>query len=762
MKLSILHTLVPLGLLAAVSSSLAAPEQVGDFRIDANPFADRFSYFDLGFTETTRGVGGAPVQLFSTFSGTTQNPGVVGDPATDLGIRTYSSSTHLKNINRYTSDADGPGPGGGPQNVGVFQYSIDLTPVEDYLSGSGESLSALDLRFVIDPTDDSKEYDIYLSYTEVSEGITLTPVSTNDPAANYSDFWFPSQSELAGNVVNGSHKIVNLKTTGDIDQTESLLSLYSAGVRELNVIVVSGGFFSGRVLKVNEFSGVWINTDVLAADTQVGDFRLDSFGGSFTHVDRLEPTETTAVVGAPFQVPSLLSGTSQNQGLNLDVENGLAYYDIDGVDGSNGCTADGSNATVVGYGVDGIGTTAADGFQFTAWREDGDFDVNVSLDSITTSVASGARAGLMVRSSDSADAAHVFIGVQQDGAPLVVVRDTDGGIATETVEAIGTFPKTLRIKRSGDLFEFWFSKNTATPAADPDATVVMSNPVLVGFASTSGDDTDAATAVFSDASVRLPDPGTDIGLRTYSSATTIRTLNRFGGQISVGAVQWAIDLSPLDDYLVNNSLNLDALTLDLLADASDEGKEFDVYLSYTNPAESISLVGIEPQLAISADIGELNYTNLFEPANGANLGDIVNGTHKILLEYTPGDISLSEDLLSLYNAGVRDMNLIITTDAFYSGRTLGIGAGSGLFIETSGGPSSVVITDVTRVGNDLSVTVDGLTIGSSYHLGGSADLSGFPSIAGTTLLSATGTGDILTVTVADAAFFVCVLEGAAP
>ena len=108
----------------------AAPQQIGDFRIGANNYSGNVFFFDLGFTEDTRNVSGAPVQLPSVFSGTTSTPGSVGDPATDLGIRTFSAVTHLQNMNRFTSDQDGPGPLGGPQTVGAFQYEIDLTPLK--------------------------------------------------------------------------------------------------------------------------------------------------------------------------------------------------------------------------------------------------------------------------------------------------------------------------------------------------------------------------------------------------------------------------------------------------------------------------------------------------------------------------------------------------------------------------------------------------------------------------------------------------------
>jgi hypothetical protein len=319
----------------------------------------------------------------------------------------------------------------------------------------------------------------------------------------------------------------------------------------------------------------------------------------------------------------------------------------------------------------------------------------------------------------------------------------------------------VRIERTGDLFSFSVSADGETyePASTAEATIVLADPVFAGMAVTSGSDLNDASAVFSNLSATLADQKTDIGLRTFDESTQIKTLNRFASADGdrVGAVQWSLDLTPLEGHLAGNSLTLESLSLALLADPSDdaENKLFDVYLSYTDPEEPIELIGI------SKVSGESNYLTFWEPADGAFDGDIVNETHKVLLAQGFGDIDLTEDLLPLYEAGVREFNLIIASTAFFSNRNLEILEGSGVFIETSGGAEPVVITDVSRVGNVLSVTVDGLTNGSSYHLGGSTDLSGFPSISGTTVV-ATGAGDVLSATIPDTAYYVRVLEGAAP
>lgn len=734
--------------------------QVGDFRINADPYAGGVHYFDPGFEGlATRAVIGAPVHLPSLLSGTTQNPatGGTGDSGTDAGIRTLFDKTEFRNLNRFGADPDGPNPpgtAGGPQRLGALQYEIDLTPVEDYLTTTGETLTTLELRLVFTMSDVTKTYDIYLSYTEAGEGITETSISSDDAEANYADFWWPSQAGIVGDVINGTHKIENLAQTGNLDQTTDLLALYTAGVRKVNVIVAVPSFYSGRVLTVEGLSGISVGTNVLAME-QVGDLRLgEKTYPSYYYADQFGPIETQPIPFATLDVPSLLTVTSQNQGGNPDPSVAAARFNLDGVGGGTN-TFNGNTATVTGFGVNGIGATASDQFQYTAWRQEGDFTVDVKLTSLT-SLEAGARAGLMVRGSRNLDAAHAFVGIQQSGEPVVVSRDVAGNVASEALGGAVALPQWLRITRAGDLFSFFVSVDGVTYTAAPtaSATVVLTDPVYLGLAVTSGSGANDAVAVFDELSETLADTNGDIGLQTYSSSTLIKNMSRFASSTNAGVAQWSIDLSPLDAYLATNSLNLDALRLDLLADMNDEAREFDLYLSYTDPAEPISLVGI------NRDNAALNYCDLFDPADGAFVGDIVNGTHKVLIANTPGDMDITEDLLALYNAGVRDLNLIIASSAFYSGDNVSILDGSGLFIETSGSPN-VVITNVTRVGNVLSVTVDGLTNGSSYHLGGSDDLSGFPSISGTTVV-ATGSGDVLSATIPDAAHYVRVLEGAAP
>ena len=246
------------------STAQAATTQVGDLRLPSNTYSGAFTYFDPASpTHTTRAVAGAPVGINSDFIAVTQNSGGGSpDSATDIGLRTYSSETTIRTINRYASDQDGPGGASGTQTAGAVQWSIDLTPLDGYLSGNSLNLTALDLRLVVNKSDELKEYDVYLSYTNPAESISLAGLSTGATAGddNYDNFWWPAQSTAEGSVANGTHKVLELDFVGDMDLTVDLLSLYQAGVKDFNLIMASGAFYSGRTTGILDGSGISIDT----------------------------------------------------------------------------------------------------------------------------------------------------------------------------------------------------------------------------------------------------------------------------------------------------------------------------------------------------------------------------------------------------------------------------------------------------------------------------------------------------------------------
>lgn len=232
-------------------------QTIADLRLPEAAFPSVVSYFDPGFGPLgTRDVPTtAPVGLSVGFSGTTQSPGgPTPDSATDLGLRTYPATTNIVNLNRYASSTDGGASG--LARVGAVQWSVDLSPVAAYLDASGKQLDGLELRLVAHPNDATRAYDVYLSYESPADGISLSSISPDNAAANYADFFWPSRGAVAGDFVGGTHKVLALDHTGDLDLGADLAAVFGAGARQVNLILVSGGFFSGRTIEVGDGSGI--------------------------------------------------------------------------------------------------------------------------------------------------------------------------------------------------------------------------------------------------------------------------------------------------------------------------------------------------------------------------------------------------------------------------------------------------------------------------------------------------------------------------
>jgi hypothetical protein len=245
-------------ILLSASLAYAGVVQVGDFRIGSSVYTVN-TYFDPGFSETTRGVSGAPVQIVSAFTGTSQEAGrgTTGVDDSDIGLRTYSSTTQILSMQRYGADPDGPGPSGGPQRLGIVQWNFDLTPLDSYLSGNGLTLTALDMDLVLDlPGGDG--YDVYLSYTDAGAGTTLTGISTTSGADNYNNFWWAAESAgaTAGSIVNGQFEVIVRDQVADGTVSDSLLALYNNGVREFNLTLMTPDYNKGQQTKITDGSGI--------------------------------------------------------------------------------------------------------------------------------------------------------------------------------------------------------------------------------------------------------------------------------------------------------------------------------------------------------------------------------------------------------------------------------------------------------------------------------------------------------------------------
>jgi hypothetical protein len=184
----------------------------------------------------------------------------------------------------------------------------------------------------------------------------------------------------------------------------------------------------------------------------------------------------------------------------------------------------------------------------------------------------------------------------------------------------------------------------------------------------------------------------DLGLRTFSTSTTIHNLSKSTSGTLAGGVQWSFDLTPLDAYLATNTLTATTLELRLRPSQNNTSGTYNAYISYTNAAESITLTNL-PTTATAIR------TDFFAPGNAANVGDVVNGDFKVIAKGIGGNnyaTTTAVDLLGLYNSGVKQFNLSMVAAVFSSDSqqiTIGSG-GNGIFLEAVPEPSSTLLASL--------------------------------------------------------------------
>lgn len=253
-------------------SAYAGDTQIGDFRIGSSTYPSNTA-FDPGFTEQTRGVLDAPVKVDSTFTGGSQITDGTTDLATDINLRTFSSVSVVRNLSRFTPSYNG-GTSGTP-TVGMVQWNFDLTPLDGYLSSNNLALTELDLDLItsVGSNATAARYDVYISYTNPAESIALTSIdnstvlgsdaAVNAGGLNWQNFFDPARGSSVGDIVNGTHRVLALEHTNALSLNESLLGLYNAGVREFNLQIAAGDFWSQRDIGIQAGSGLSITTEVI-------------------------------------------------------------------------------------------------------------------------------------------------------------------------------------------------------------------------------------------------------------------------------------------------------------------------------------------------------------------------------------------------------------------------------------------------------------------------------------------------------------------
>ncbi len=151
--------------------------------------------------------------------------------------------------------------------------------------------------------------------------------------------------------------------------------------------------------------------------------------------------------------------------------------------------------TVEASGRDIWGTEDELRFVYQTLRGDGSITARVAR---FDAMDPWAKAGLMMRESLDADAAHAHVLVSHDAANPIKLdrRESAGETTTGTAGPITAAPYWLRLVRSGDTFRGYASADGETWTAIGAYTVVMPEEILVGLSLTANDPPSLVEAAF--------------------------------------------------------------------------------------------------------------------------------------------------------------------------------------------------------------------------------------------------------------------------
>jgi regulation of enolase protein 1 (concanavalin A-like superfamily) len=186
---------------------------------------------------------------------------------------------------------------------------------------------------------------------------------------------------------------------------------------------------------------------------------------------------------------------------NVPTPTTLTGVDIGGAKPTGSTTeiTPGRDYNITAGGVDISG--GIDQMHFAYKQVTGDFDVKVRINSLTQQDVF-TKAGILARASLTTGASYVGVLLTpSDRGARLQVRRTEGGIteASGSGSAPAVFPNEwLRLKRVGDVFTSYRSKDGVTWTAFKGATVTLPQTLYLGLAATSHNTAATTTAQFRD------------------------------------------------------------------------------------------------------------------------------------------------------------------------------------------------------------------------------------------------------------------------
>ena len=182
-------------------------------------------------------------------------------------------------------------------------------------------------------------------------------------------------------------------------------------------------------------------------------------------------------------------------------------------------------------GADIWGT--ADQFHFVYYGVSGDIDVRVAVNDIERA-HHWTKGGVMIRETLAANSKHAMTVISAASGLAFQRRVATGGVSTHTGRT-GSAPGWVRLVRTGNMFTSYISENGANWTLIGSETITMSASVYVGLALVSVDNTQLATASFSNVSVQVAptQPGSQWSKKDVGAPAVAGRSSEASGTLSV-------------------------------------------------------------------------------------------------------------------------------------------------------------------------------------------------------------------------------------
>lgn len=244
----------------------------------------------------------------------------------------------------------------------------------------------------------------------------------------------------------------------------------------------------GQVTRVDFFAnGTSIGSDttapfsVQAASLAAGKHVLTAQATDNSGATSLSAPVTITVTAASAGLPSGITGLD----IGAPAQAGSASYA-------------GGTYTVQAGGQDIW--NVSDQFHFVHQQMTGDVDIRARVASLQNT-NSWAKAGVMIRNSLAAGAAHAFMALTPDNGFAFQQRVTASGQSTHTAGAAGAAPAWVRLTRIGTTLEGYHSRDGVNWTSLGRVTIAMGQTIYVGLAVSSTNGSQRTVASLTDVTV---------------------------------------------------------------------------------------------------------------------------------------------------------------------------------------------------------------------------------------------------------------------